>query len=82
MSKQNTISSPVENLSFEAAIAELEAIVAQMEAGNLSLEQSLLAYTRGASLLKHCQQSLSSAEQQVQVLNEAQTLSPFEIDHE
>lgn len=82
MPTQNTSSSPVENLSFEAATAELEAIVAQMESGNLPLEQSLQAYTRGAALLKHCQQSLSTAEQQVQLLNNAQTLMPFEVDHE
>ncbi len=82
MSKQNTTLSPTENLSFEAAVAELESIVAQMEAGNLPLEQSLQTYTRGASLLKLCQQSLSSAEQQVQLLNEAQTLTLFEVDNE
>lgn len=82
MSKQNTISSPAENLSFEAAVAELETLVAQMESGDLPLEQSLQAYTRGASLLKYCQQSLSAAEQQVQILNDAQALTPFEVSNE
>lgn len=82
MPKQNTTSSPVENLSFEAATAELETIVAQMESGNLTLEQSLQAYTRGAALIKHCQQSLSAAEQQIQILNNNQTLTPFEVDNE
>jgi exodeoxyribonuclease VII small subunit len=54
--------------SFEAALAELEAIVASMEGGELALEQSLSAYTRGALLLQYCQSALKDAQQQVKVL--------------
>jgi exodeoxyribonuclease VII small subunit len=54
--------------SFEAALAELEAIVQGMEAGKLSLEESLAAYQRGAALLKFCQNALAVAEQKIQVL--------------
>lgn len=54
--------------SFEAALAELEAIVQDMESGKLSLEQSLVAYERGAQLLKYCQASLAAAEQRIQIL--------------
>lgn len=54
--------------SFEAALAELESIVQNMESGKLSLEESLAAYQRGAALLKHCQAALSAAEQKIQVL--------------
>lgn len=54
--------------SFEAAMTELERIVQGMEAGRLTLEQSLGAYQRGAELLKFCQDTLSAAEQKVQVL--------------
>ena len=54
--------------SFEAALAELEAIVATMEGGQLPLKESLAAYQRGALLLQYCQQTLKDAEQQVQVL--------------
>lgn len=54
--------------SFEAALAELEAIVQDMESGKLSLEQSLVAYERGAQLLKHCQAALAAAEQKIQIL--------------
>ena len=54
--------------SFEAALAELEAIVASMEGGELALEQSLSAYTRGAVLLQYCQSALKDAQQQVKVL--------------
>ena len=54
--------------SFEAALAELEAIVQGMEAGKLPLEESLSAYQRGAVLLKFCQNALAVAEQKIQVL--------------
>ena len=63
--------------NFEATIAELESIVAQMESGNLPLDQSINAYKRGAALLQTCQQSLASAEQQVRILTEANKLAPF-----
>ncbi len=53
---------------FETAMAELEQIVADMEAGNLSLEDSLLAYKRGAELLTFCRTKLEDAQQQVSVL--------------
>jgi len=55
-------------VSFEQALAELEAIVARMETGELSLEQSLTAYKRGAALLQYCQTALKDAQQQVKVL--------------
>lgn len=62
--------------SFEAAMSELESIVEGMQAGRLSLEQSLCAYQRGAELLKFCQDTLCAAEQKVQVL-EAGVLRDF-----
>ena len=64
-------------LSFEQAFAELESIVAQMESGQMQLEDSLDAYKRGNLLLAFCQQSLADVEQQVKVLNERQQLAPF-----
>ena len=63
--------------SFEAAVAELETIVSQMESGNLPLAQSLDAYKRGAELLQMCQKSLADAEQQVRILNDTNQLSTF-----
>lgn len=62
--------------SFEAAMAELERIVADMESGQLALQQSLAAYQRGAELLQFCQQALADAQQQVQVLENGM-LKPF-----
>lgn len=59
---------PAETLKFEAALAELEAIVQNMEDGKLSLEDALADYRRGADLLRRCQFLLGDAEQQIQVL--------------
>lgn len=68
--------------NFEAAIAEIEAIVNQMESGNLPLEQSIASYKRGAELLRICQQSLAEAEQEVRILNDANQLTAFVVDQE
>jgi exodeoxyribonuclease VII small subunit len=56
--------------SFEAALAELEQVVADMESGKLPLEDSLSAYKRGAELLSFCRSRLDDAQQQVRVLEE------------
>lgn len=57
-------------VDFESAMADLERIVADMEAGKLSLEDSLAAYQRGAELLSFCRKRLDDAQQQVRVLEE------------
>ena len=56
--------------TFESALAELEAIVSDMETGQLPLEKSLAAYKRGAELLKFCQTALQDAQQQVRILED------------
>jgi exodeoxyribonuclease VII small subunit len=66
---------------FEAAMAELEQIVADMEAGKLSLEDSLAAYQRGAELLTFCRGKLDDAQQQVRVLEEG-VLKEFSVGGE
>ena len=65
--------------SYEAALAELDALVAGMEGGSLSLEESLAAYRRGAVLVKFCQQQLEKVEQQVRVLD-GETLRPVPLN--
>ncbi len=54
--------------SFEAALAELQGIVADLENGSIGLEQSLARYERGVSLLKTCYQVLERAEQRIEIL--------------
>ena len=62
--------------SFETALTELEAVVGRMESGELTLEESLSAYQRGAKLLQYCQGKLNDAQQQVKIL-EAGVLKEF-----
>jgi exodeoxyribonuclease VII small subunit len=56
--------------SFEAALRELEQTVARMESGELTLEQSLASYKRGAALLQYCQSALADAQQQIKLLED------------
>ena len=70
------MSKPSGELSFEKALAELEKIVARMEGGELSLEQSLATHKRGLELARFCQQQLEAAQSQVKVL-EGEVLKPL-----
>ena len=66
---------------FEKTLEELEAIVARLEAGELSLEESLQAFERGVALTRSCQKALEAAEQKVEkLLSETGTPVPFEAD--
>lgn len=55
-------------LNFEQALGELEALVAAMESGEMTLEESLQAFETGVRLTRECQQTLQQAEQKVQLL--------------
>jgi exodeoxyribonuclease VII small subunit len=55
---------------FEEALAELEKLVEHLEGGDLSLEDSLSHFERGVNLARECRDSLSAAEQKVQLLLE------------
>ena len=66
----STPSRAIVPLSYEAAVAELDAIVTLMEDGQLPLEQSLEAYRRGTELLKYCQAQLTDAQQKVRILEQ------------
>ena len=65
--------------TFEAALEELEKLVADRENGHLPLADSLAAYKRGSELLKYAQTELAQVEQQVKVL-EGDVLKPFQLD--
>jgi exodeoxyribonuclease VII small subunit len=65
--------------SFEKALAELETLVAKMEDGGLTLEQSLAAHKRGLELARQCRERLAAAQQQVMVL-EGDALKPLGND--
>ncbi len=53
---------------FEHSLDELEQLVAKMEGGELSLDESLASFERGIGLFRHCQQSLQQAELRVRLL--------------
>ncbi len=66
--------------SFEMALSELEQTVEQLEAGELSLDASLLAFEKGILLTRECQQTLQQAEQKISILvqkNGYDELTPF-----
>jgi exodeoxyribonuclease VII small subunit len=63
-------SPPVDSLSFEEALAELEAIVRALEGGQGRLEAAVAQYERGAALRKRCETLLAAAEQKVQAIVE------------
>ncbi len=58
----------VETLSFEDAQAELDGVVATLEAGEIDLDRSLALYERGVALARHCQALLDSATLRVERL--------------
>lgn len=74
MAKKNS------EFDFEKALKELESLVERMEAGDMSLEDSLKYFERGVALTRSCQKALTEAEQKVQILLDEQgdeTLTDF-----
>ncbi len=55
----------VEQMTFEQAMKELEAVVGQLERGDVALDQSIALYERGALLKKRCEDELKRAEEKV-----------------
>jgi exodeoxyribonuclease VII small subunit len=61
----------MDGLSFEAAYAELERIIAQLDTGDLPLEDSVTLYERGKQLSEYCQRLLDHAELRITQINES-----------
>jgi exodeoxyribonuclease VII small subunit len=74
--RKNEITDPAPDLSFEAAMAELENIVESMEGEQLPLEELIARYETGARLLKHCESVLTSARKRIELI----TLSDREAE--
>jgi exodeoxyribonuclease VII small subunit len=70
-------------LSFEEALAELEHVVERLEAGTLSLDESLHAYETGVALSRHCALYLREAEARVEMLSRnaagGEEIQPFPL---
>ncbi len=58
----------VAEMSFEEAMQALEAVVSQLEKGDVALEQSIALYERGAALKLHCAGKLKDAEEKVELI--------------
>lgn len=71
---------------FEKSLNELEALVRDLEQGDLPLEKSLAAFERGVRLTRECQQALRQAEQRVEQLvkvdGDTPETRPFNVDDE
>jgi len=59
---------PVEELTFEEAMAELEQVVGKLERGDVALDDSIKLYERGAALKKRCEKKLKDAEEKVHAI--------------
>lgn len=75
---------PVAELTFEQALAELEEIVSGLESGSVALEASIAMYERGEALRAHCDALLKKAEARIEKITvadgEATGTEPFEAD--
>lgn len=73
-------------LNLEQDLQEINQIIAQMEQGSLTLEQSLKLFERAVGLTKNCQNILNAAEQKVQLLlqgsNTLSDITSLKSDHE
>lgn len=74
----------IAEMSFEAALAELEAIVRRLEEGQGALDEAITAYERGAALRRHCENRLRDAEAKVQRItrNGAGEVGLENMDHD
>lgn len=62
----DTAEKPLAEMSFEEAMSALEALVGQLERGDVGLEESIALYERGAALKAHCDAKLKAAEEKVE----------------
>lgn len=66
MTAKTKAETPVDELSFEAALRELEGIVGRLEQGEVDLEDSIALYERGQALKSHCEKKLKAAESRLE----------------
>ncbi len=79
------IDGPIDELTFEEALAALEQVVSQLEGGQVPLEQSIALYERGDALKKHCDAKLGEAELKVEKIvagddGNATATAPFDTE--
>ena len=70
-------------INLEKSLADLEALVEELESGDLPLEQAMKKFEEGIKLTRGCQAALKDAEQKVQILMKSaggEDLADFEVD--
>lgn len=65
-----------EEISFEQCLERLEAIVREIEGGNLTLDAAMARFTEGMELIKKCRALLSGAEQKLYLIMEDASNQP------
>lgn len=68
----------LDDLSFEDAFDQLETIIEQLEASDLSLDESVALYARGQALARLCEQRLDAAELRIQQIDDGGDLTPLD----
>ena len=75
---------PIDQMSFEEALQELDTIVSALESGKAPLEQSIESYERGMALKKHCESKLSAAQEKIEKItiqpNGEAKAEPFDLN--
>ena len=76
------MNSSIKQMNFEEALAQLEAIVRELEEGKIPLEEAVQAYEKGAHLRQHCEEKLAQARLRIEKISTTPTgevtLTPFE----
>jgi exodeoxyribonuclease VII small subunit len=75
-----TDQTPIEKLSFEDAMTELETIVRSLETGDTKLDDSIAAYERGVALRKHCESRLENARLKIEKITLDENNSPIGLE--
>lgn len=70
----------IAEMSFEAALDELEKIVAQLEGGKAPLQESIAIYERGEALKRHCEALLKQAEARIEKITLARDGTPTGVE--
>ena len=77
---EGAVMTEIAEMSFEAALDELEKIVAQLEGGKAPLQESIAIYERGEALKRHCEALLMQAEARIEKITLAKDGTPTGVE--
>jgi|TARA_R100000687_G_C6350584_1_gene118649 exodeoxyribonuclease VII small subunit len=77
---EGAVMTEIAEMSFEAALDELEKIVAQLEGGKAPLQESIAIYERGEALKRHCEALLKQAEARIEKITLAKDGTPTGVE--